>query len=826
MLPVVWEGHPKPPPRPKRRLLPLLASVAVVGALAAGAVVATRVLLDPDTLRQQAVAAVWRQTGRVLRVGTVEVHLLPYPSLSARDLALSDMPDGARADMLTATGLEARLALLPLLRREVRLEDVRLTHPDLLVERLADGRANWQMRPPAESDAPPDGVSSAVTATHATPWRVRIGSVHVQDADLRWDDRQGHASGAVTLTSLVLSGLTGATPTIAVQAHRPADPQAVVTVSGRLGPIFAPEASVWPLSLQAAFRVEGREAGSASLEGSLSDPMRLRGYDVGVHAAIGQLADLNRLFVHAALPDIHDIDLTTRVVDLGSAGAPMPGLRQVRLRTGAIASVPGLDGLALDRLAVDAPTPADHVAIDTAGHYAGRPFGLHGTVGTPAETLAAARSRLGSPMPLDLVVDVAGGTVHLGGTVGGGQSSLDSHLTAGRLSLPGGLVLDHLTADAHLAVQGGTDFSLTGLRLDSAQMTLDGELSFLRQGGANGVPSLTGRLHASRLDVDALRAADPEAAGHAPDGAVSPAPATPPAGESAAEAQLPFERLRQMDGDLDLTADQMRLYGEDYHAAEAHFMLHGGKLTVDPLHADGVGRSLDSRLSVDASGAVPHLSADVRTLVLPADWLARAFDLAPMLRGSLQLVGSVQTEGNDRAALRAQLGGHLGLSMVKGQIDGNMLGHLLGPDAAAATRGTSVALRCLGVHMILGDGQATLDTIGLQTFRLTVTGHGTIGLARQELDLHLVPQLLIGGTGATMPILVGGTILEPQPRPEPAGPDHRFMLTIGPSVGFADPCPDSLKAAREEQPGPAPDAAPKAKGPKVLDMLRGLGLFR
>ncbi|MFS3135452.1 AsmA family protein [Gluconacetobacter sacchari] len=825
MLPVVWEGSAMPPPRPRRRAWRLLLLLTVLGAiLAGGAVLAARALIDPAALRAQAVAAVWRQTGRVLRLGAVQVHILPYPSLSVRDLALADMPGGARAEMLTAGGLEARLAVLPLLRHEIRLEDVRLVHPDLLVERLADGRANWQMRPPAEAASPPGEVSAPSTSS---PWRIQIGSVRIRDADLRWDDRQGRISGAATLDRLDLFGLTGPMPTIAAQGHRLGDRLAVVTLSGQFGPVLAPQAAAWPLHVRASFQVDGREAASASLDGALSAPRRLRGYDVAVHAAIGQLTDFNRLFVHANLPDIHDIDAMARVVDLGSGDAAVPGLRQVRLRTGTIGGVPMLGGLQLDHLAVDAPTPADHVTIETAGRYDGRPFALHGTVGTPAETLAAARSHMGSAMPLDLVVEAAGGTLHLGGTVGGGQSALDGHLTADRLSLPGDLMLDHLTADAHLAIRGGTDFRLTGLRLDSAQMTLDGDMSFLRPGGTDGVPVLDGRLHASRLDVDALHAA-----GAAPDGdrreaeadEASPAPA--PAKEAGADGVLPFERLRQMEGDLDLTADQMRLYGEDYHAAEAHFVLHGGKLTVDPLHADGAGRSLDGSLGIDASGAVPRLSAEVRTLVLPAEWVAQAFGWSPMLRGSLQLVGSIQTQGNDRAALRAHLGGHLGLSMVKGRIDGNMLGRMLGPDAAAATRGSSVALRCLGVHMTLGDGQAALDTIGLQTFRLTVTGHGTVGLARQELDLHLLPQLLIGGTGASMPVMVAGTVMAPQPRPEPAGPGHRFMLTIGPSAGFADPCPDTLKAAREERPGPSPDAAPKAKGPKVMDVLRGLGLFR
>ncbi|CAP56216.1 conserved protein [Gluconacetobacter diazotrophicus PA1 5] len=804
----------------------LLASVAAVVLVAGSATMAARAMIDPASLRQQAVAAVWRQTGRVLRVGTLDVRILPYPSVSVRDLALSDMAGGARPDMLTATGLDARLAILPLLHHEIRLEDVRLTHPDLLVERMADGRANWQMHP--QPDTAP-AASNPGGSSHSARWAVRIGSVRVRDAVVTWDDRQAHGTGTVALDRVALDGLTGSAPSFDVQGHRPADAGAGFTMQGQVGPLVTPSSDPWKVRVQAAFLLDGQPGGSLGLDGALSDPAHLRGYDVTLHATAGQVSGLNRLFVHAGLPDVRNVDLAARIVDMADGdAAPQPGLRMLHLRAGPVDAGQVVPALRLDHLAIDAPTPADHMTIQAAGTYGARPFDLHGTVGTLSETIAAARSRLGSPMPLDLSGDVAGAALHGGGSIGGGQSDLDLHVAADRLALPGDRVLDHLTADAHVAMQGGDSVRLSGLRVMPPQMALAGGLDFTRHGGTGGVPLLGGRIRADRLDLDALHITAPHAAAPTPRAPApdTTAPAAPAPAPAPADAVLPFDRLRRMNIDLDLAASQLRLNGDDYHDALAHVLLRGGRLVIDPLRADGAGRHLNGTITVDASGDVPRLSASVGSLVLPAEWVAAQAGIPASVHGALQMVGVLDTQGTTRAALRSALAGHLGLSLVNGQIDGAALGRLLGPGAAGAAQDALGGLRCFGVHMALGGGQATLDTIGMQTRRLSVTGHGTVGLVRQDLDLHLVPQLLIGSTGAAMPVEIGGTIQAPQPRLDPAGAGRRFVLTIGPSSGIADPCPAALQAAREGQPGPAPGAAPKAKAPKVMDMLRGLGLFR
>ena len=132
--------------RPVRRRNPLrtlLAAVLVlfllVVVLLVGAGLLVQSRLDQDGLRLRIERQVLRQTGRTLTLGTLHVRLLPVPTLQAEDVAFANWPDHGRAQMLTASGVTAHVALLPLLNHVVMLEGVTLAQPDLLLERDANG---------------------------------------------------------------------------------------------------------------------------------------------------------------------------------------------------------------------------------------------------------------------------------------------------------------------------------------------------------------------------------------------------------------------------------------------------------------------------------------------------------------------------------------------------------------------------------------------------------------------------------------------------------------------------------------------------------------
>ncbi|MDP6404601.1 MAG: AsmA family protein [Alphaproteobacteria bacterium] len=92
-------------------------------------------------------------TGRRLDIkGDLSLTLLPAPALSVEGLALESIAGAQEPTMVALQSAEARVALWPLLRGEVQVDEVRLVKPVITLERLADGRANWQLGPRQQAD--------------------------------------------------------------------------------------------------------------------------------------------------------------------------------------------------------------------------------------------------------------------------------------------------------------------------------------------------------------------------------------------------------------------------------------------------------------------------------------------------------------------------------------------------------------------------------------------------------------------------------------------------------------------------------------------------
>ncbi|KAB8123506.1 AsmA family protein [Komagataeibacter medellinensis] len=819
----------------------LLGSVAALVVVAGAGGLAVRSMLDPDSLRTRVIAAIEKQTGRQARLGALEVHILPSPSLSVRDVGLSDMAGGAYADMLTADQLQASIGVMGLVHHELRLDGVRLTHPVLHLERTEAGEANWRLAPAgAQATARPD----ATTRQAASDWKVQVGSVRVSNADLDWDDRLSGSRGKVVLDHVNLAGVDGAQPQLDVAGHNDGGS---FTLTGHTGAInlASTARSGWPVALKAAFVSGGQPVGQLAVDGTVADLDHMKGYNIKLDGNVASLKAVESLLPGRSLPDVRRLSFRANVVDgsaAGSAGST-PLLNSVHLDTGAVDAGAYLSGLTLQGLSIDAPGPKDTVSIRSQGQWQGQALKLSGTLGSLQQVDAAVMSHLADPLPLSLDLSGDPGSLRVAGTLGGGHAVVNIDAAASTLALPGGGVIDHLAASTHLVSEdNGAHFQLSDIMVKSTQVSLTGSLDLSMHGGTGGVPLASGALAASWLNVDALMGSATGTKADAKSVSAPPQPAT-------SDDSLPFDRLRKMDADLRLSADQMEFEGDEYHNALTHVSLRGGRLVVDPLQAQGTGRSVSGQFVVDASGSVPTVSGTIGTLVLPAAWVESRAGLSSLVQGALQVVGTVHTQGSTRTELRNGMTGHMGVSMVNGTISGGALGEMLG-DAARGTLGSGpIPLRCFGIHMSMANGQANVDTIGMQTSALTVTGHGTVGMVSQALDLRLVPQVMISGTGASVPLRVGGTLTAPRPKMD-AGSDGRYAIGLllggASSNTVADPCPAALKAAREGQAGPPPAAAaPTAEGgrnadvnklvekaraspdvKKVGNLLKGLGILK
>ncbi len=809
------------------------------GALGAGIVVAVVVIagaalvdrsLDQDRLRLAVIGSIERQSGRTVTLQALTLRLLPSPRIEARGFTLGN-PDGDRDPVMLRLGaVQARLGIWPLLRHVVRLDGLRIEHVGLVLDRGADGRANWQMGPKRRAAGPGGGSSR-----HAGPWGVSFGSVQVLDAAVSLRDLQAHRSGSVQVTQLNGEALQGERPWISVAGLHGG---AGFTIDGTIGPIArlfgtADRSSPWPLSLRLSEQVDGRAVAQGSLDGTLADPRDARGYDLAAHYSFMQLADLNRLFSHAGLPAVQGLQGSLVLVDTGH-----PQVTELQAQ-GDATTVPTLPGLRLSSWSVRAADAAAPVALDAQGIWGGRPVRLHGTAGT----LGSLQQLRGidfaqAALPLNLQVETSGATIRAEGRVGGERSDLrlNAAITDLPALLPGAPALGPIAAAARLAAEGGRRYRLSGLSMRSEAGDLAGELGL----SLEGRPALTGTLTSARLDTDRLRwsSMSPSAHGASPAPVAGPAPASAPAAASPRHP-LPWATLRQADLDLAIHVDDLLVAGQSLHGFAAHAVLQGGRLLVDPIQAAGAAGPVSAKLAADASAAPPRLEMTMHPLFLPAAALAGWLGQPVALEGAAELVGVVQAQGETGQALAASATGHVGVSLVDGVVQNDALLRLLGhslPLSMALPKGGTTVLRCLALHAALADGVARFDTISLRASRASVDGHGSVGLQDGVLDLHLVPFVALGEAGASMPVRIGGTLRRPRPALDAQGQDSqagggRTTLVIGPHEGAAAQCDAALRSAREDIAGPPPAAvaaAPehKHKNPKPLDILRGLGLFR
>lgn len=121
----------------------LLWGAAILALVLAAGFIALHTLADGERLKQLAHERVAQAWGRELTMGDVSLSLLPTPHLYASDVALSNPSWAQKQDMLRASGITARFALLPLLHGEFVVDGLRFDGLKIHLETDRDGRRNW-----------------------------------------------------------------------------------------------------------------------------------------------------------------------------------------------------------------------------------------------------------------------------------------------------------------------------------------------------------------------------------------------------------------------------------------------------------------------------------------------------------------------------------------------------------------------------------------------------------------------------------------------------------------------------------------------------------
>ncbi|MEQ9608221.1 MAG: AsmA family protein [Kiloniellaceae bacterium] len=172
--------------------------------LAVGALLVLPSFWDWNAEKGRMAALVKEHTGRDLEIaGNVSLRLLPTPAFAASDVTLTNLEGGSAPAMMTLEELRVSVALMPLLRGEVRVESVTLVKPQVLLEVLPDGRANWQFatdqgRAGAATPPVPAGEAPGAAAPRQGDQVIRVDSFLVEDGTVRYRDAPGGSEETIS----------------------------------------------------------------------------------------------------------------------------------------------------------------------------------------------------------------------------------------------------------------------------------------------------------------------------------------------------------------------------------------------------------------------------------------------------------------------------------------------------------------------------------------------------------------------------------------------------------------------------------------------------
>ncbi|WP_413205712.1 AsmA family protein [Rhodospirillum sp. A1_3_36] len=206
--------------------------------------------IDWNQYRDQLTAQVQAATGRALTIeGDLSLSVLPTPALAADGVTLANMEGGSEPVMAQIKAVRVNVAIAPLLRGNLVVTSVDIISPNILLERLADGRANWEMTAGASGQGEAEGTLPPKAGDRPSEDQgpggglsISVDEVNIVDGTLRYRDSQSGQSEDVRAINLVLTADSLSGP---------------FTARGRLSPRGV------PLSLQAAMGAISREKASS-----------------------------------------------------------------------------------------------------------------------------------------------------------------------------------------------------------------------------------------------------------------------------------------------------------------------------------------------------------------------------------------------------------------------------------------------------------------------------------------------------------------------------------------------------------------------------------
>ena len=170
-------------------------SIKIISSLLGGAFILIAVgiwyaasTVDAAQLAKLLTSSVKTATGRDLKIsGPVTLSFFPGISVSAERLSLSNAAWAVNPEMLTLKRIELDIKTLPLLSKRIEIGSVKLNGLELLLQKNASGKVNWDMSAEASNAAPGSSGDKSDTASVGDNL-IYMDSVSIADTQIQYQD--------------------------------------------------------------------------------------------------------------------------------------------------------------------------------------------------------------------------------------------------------------------------------------------------------------------------------------------------------------------------------------------------------------------------------------------------------------------------------------------------------------------------------------------------------------------------------------------------------------------------------------------------------------
>jgi len=738
--------------------------------------------IDVNDYKNRIEQEVEKATGRHLTIGAVQASLFPWIGVSLDDVHLANRAGFSGHDFFSVQRVHVKLALLPLLNREVEIKEFEIASPNIYLERHADGQSNWDDLTASTAKPEPSSVDVAAKAQmdkSAKPMlaALKAESLRLSGGTLTWADQTTGKPLTVSDIELTLDD---------VQLDRPVG-----------------------VSLSA----------------------KLSGNQVDVHAQVGPLGDLNSLNIEK-LPVQADVRAEkVRLVDfkdflkgwpenLGNVAEATAGF-SVRLEQHP-------DGIRL----------SEGQALLDATHD----LAVNWKLELPNNSRMDLRN-VSLTVDGKEVVQAKGSVLDLTGDprfqMNISTPAIQRTWLAGLVPELNTLYAGHPAPWKQLSVGSLIAGDVKHLDVRDLQLMLDGELVQLSGAVIYSRPDIRLRVASRALHLDAWlpKAKEAGAAPEAQPAGIQANPAAKPAAEPDLRFLVPWRLTAKVE------IDALSVHGLDMQNFQMNVSGSDGNFEMNPMRFNLSGGQVVENASLNAAVYPARWKESVHVSGVKLGPVLKSLLAMDMLEGTLAMDTDFNAVGLTDAATKT-LNGRGKVLLSDGKVRGfdiaGAIRRFTQPGVESGPQETDFSQ--MAGSFTVRDGVATNNDLFMASPLLRVSGEGTVDLVQKQLDYHVKPIVVgtLAGQGDTVtlrkglsvPLHISGPFAAPKVRPEisakslienaPALLDKKGNLGNKLGAILGQPPQSNPAPADPAQPAP-PAATPDQQMRKAIGgLLKGL----